>query len=153
MEIKRINSDERNLAVDLFNQYRVFYQQPSDPALADAYLQKRLQNGESIVFVALEDVDGTATPLGFTQLYPIYSSVRATKNWILNDLFVDAKHRGKGVGEQLIKTAMEFARSEGARFVQLETAADNRIAQQLYERIGFQKQSPDPDFLLYRIQV
>ena len=153
MEIKRINSSERKLAVDLFNQYRVFYQQPSDPALADDYLRQRLENGESVVFVALENSNGEELPVGFTQLYPVYSSVRAVKNWILNDLYVDAAHRQKGIGEQLINTALQFAGGDGANYVQLETAVDNLSAQKLYERIGFEKQSPDNDFLLYRIRI
>jgi len=153
MEIKRINSSERKLAVDLFNQYRVFYQQPSDPALADDYLRQRLENGESVVFVALENSNGKELPVGFTQLYPVYSSVRAVKNWILNDLYVDAAHRQKGIGEQLINTALQFAGGDGANYVQLETAVDNLSAQKLYERIGFEKQLPDNDFLLYRIRI
>lgn len=153
MEIKRINSEERYLAVDLFNQYRVFYQQPSDPALADAYLHQRLQNRESVVFVALEEVDSRPVAVGFTQLYPTYSSVSATKNWILNDLFVEATHRGKGVGEQLVKSALRFAKEDGTTYVQLETGSDNRTAQRLYENIGFTRQQPEENFYTYRIPV
>ena len=153
MEIKRINSSERKLEADLFNQYRVFYRQPADLALADDYLRQRLEKEESVVFVALENSNGEELSVGFTQLYPVYSSVRAVKNWILNDLYVDAAHRQKGIGEQLIKTALQFAGADGANYVQLETAVDNLAAQKLYERIGFKKQLPDNDFLLYRIRI
>jgi ribosomal protein S18 acetylase RimI-like enzyme len=102
-----------------------------------------------VIFVALADEQ----PVGFTQLYPKYSSVRTSKNWILNDLYVDSNHRKQGIGEALIGAAMEFAKSEGATFMQLETAVDNYTAQSLYETIGFEKQAPDTEFLLYRINL
>ena len=66
-------------------------------------------------------------------------------------LYVDNAYRKKGVGEALIKAAREFAKSEGATYVQLETATDNYTAQRLYETIGFEKQDPGTDFFLYRI--
>jgi ribosomal protein S18 acetylase RimI-like enzyme len=153
MVIKQINSTDRHLATDLFDQYRVFYNQPSNIALADAYLKQRLENGESVVFVAVEPINNDDIPVGFTQLYPTYSSVRAVKNWILNDLYVHPEHRRKGVGENLIQAAMQFAKADNAQYVQLETAADNYNAQRLYETIGFVKQPPEEGFFVYRITV
>jgi ribosomal protein S18 acetylase RimI-like enzyme len=153
MEIKRIYLNEAGLVTGLFDKYRSFYKQPSDPALADKYITNRLQNNESVIFVALENENGSDVPMGFTQLYPKYSSVSASKNWILNDLFVDTPFRKKGIGEALIKTAMEFAKTEGATYVQLETAVDNYTAQSLYHAIGFKKQQPETGYLVYRISV
>lgn len=153
MDIQRISNAERHLVIDLFDKYRIFYQQPSDRDLADNFINNRLDNNESIIFVALEKKDGINIPIGFTQLYPMYSSVRAVKNWILNDLYVDATERRKGVGEILIRAAMEFAKENGAIFVQLETAVDNYTAQSLYESIGFVKQQPDLNFIIYRVEL
>jgi ribosomal protein S18 acetylase RimI-like enzyme len=153
MEIKRIYTTERHLVVDLFNKYRVYYNQPDGITLADNYIRERLEKGESVVFVALENINGKDIPLGFTQLYPTYSSVRAVKNWILNDLFVEQQHRGKGIGGKLVHTAMQFAKENNARFVQLETGIDNYGAQRLYESIGFVKQEPDTDFFVYRVEI
>jgi ribosomal protein S18 acetylase RimI-like enzyme len=79
--------------------------------------------------------------------------MRASKNWILNDLYVESTRRKTGVGCALIEKAMEFAKGQGATFVQLETAADNHAAQHLYEAIGFVKQEPEMEFLLYKINV
>lgn len=153
MHIKRINTTERELVVDLFDQYRVFYNQPSNKKLADNYLEQRLENNESVIFVALENVNGNVVPVGFTQLYPSFSSVRAVKNWILNDLYVSADHRKKGVGEKLIQAAMQYAKADSATYVQLETATDNYNAQRLYETIGFVKQQPEEGFFVYRIAL
>jgi ribosomal protein S18 acetylase RimI-like enzyme len=92
-------------------------------------------------------------PVGFTQLYPAYSSVRAVKYWILNDLYVEADHRKKGIGESLIKAAMDFAKKDGATFMELSTAIDNYTAQTLYENIGFEKQKTDDGYFTYQIKL
>jgi ribosomal protein S18 acetylase RimI-like enzyme len=151
MEIKRITLAESGLVTGLFNKYRVFYKKESDLALAEKFIRERLENNESVIFVALESENEQLVPAGFTQLYPKYSSVSATKHWILNDLYVEDNYRKRGIGEALIKTAMTFAKNEGATFVQLETAVDNYTAQNLYEAIGFEKQGPEIGYLVYRI--
>jgi ribosomal protein S18 acetylase RimI-like enzyme len=149
MTIKRITLSECDKIIKLFDDYRVFYKYPSDIALAERFIKERLENNESVIFVALAD----DAPAGFTQLYPLISSGRAIKNWVLNDLYVAPNHRKQGIGEALIKTATEFATADGAAFLQLETAIDNYNAQRLYENIGFNKQEPDPSVFVYRLPL
>jgi ribosomal protein S18 acetylase RimI-like enzyme len=146
MKIKQISAADYLLVTKLFDQYRVFYKQPSDMPLAEIFIKNRLENNESIIFVAFNGEE----PAGFTQLYPLLSSVRATKNWLINDLYVDSKHRKQGIGEALLKAAADFAKKQGAVFVQLETAIDNYTAQSLYEAIGFVKQAPGTTSFYYR---
>ncbi|MGZ3810311.1 MAG: N-acetyltransferase family protein [Mucilaginibacter sp.] len=153
MEIRRIMLADAHLVIDLFNQYRVFYKKESDMALAERFIKERLGKNESVIFVALEVEGGKMAPVGFTQLYPTYSSVSANKNWILNDLYVDSNNRKKGIGEALIKAAMDFAKGEGATYLQLETAMVNYTAQSLYEAIGFQKQEPEAGYFTYTVQI
>lgn len=151
MTIQQINKEQGELVFDLFDKYRIFYNQHSNIELAKTFIQARLDNNESVIFVAFEDNSSTA--IGFTQLYPKYSSVRLVQNWILNDLYVEKEHRKKGVGEALIKAAMNFARERNSKFVELSTAIDNFVAQSLYEQIGFKKLAPETDFYSYRIDV
>ncbi len=146
--IKQIGLTEAHLVAGLFNQYRMFYNQFSDIGMAKAFIDERLQHNESIIFVAIDD--DSQQPVGFTQLYPKYSSVRLSKNWILNDLYVAEDYRKQGIGEKLIKTVMDFAKNNGSTFVQLETAVDNFNAQHLYESMGFIKQDNDEEFFLYK---
>lgn len=155
MEIKKINNTQSDLVIELFDKYRVFYKQQSDLALAKDFIQTRLDNNESVIFVALigNNVNDKLKPIGFTQLYPKYSSVRTVKNWILNDLYVEAEYRKQGIGENLIRTAMDFAKEHNARFVELSTAVNNYTAQNLYEQIGFEKQNQDSEFYTYRINL
>jgi len=147
--VKRIDASEAALVFGLFDKYRIFYKQPSDIKLAEHFITERLINNESVIYVAFID----DMPVGFTQLYPKYSSMRAMKNWILNDLFVDELHRKKGIASALIRAAMDFAKANNARFVQLETQTDNYTAQSLYESVGFIQQEPDTEFIVYRKSV
>ncbi|QDW26799.1 GNAT family N-acetyltransferase [Pedobacter sp. KBS0701] len=151
IKIKQIGLTESHLVVGLFNQYRIFYNQFSDIGMAKAFIDERLQHNESIIFLAIDE--DTEKPVGFTQLYPKFSSAKLSKNWILNDLYVDEVYRKQGIGEKLIKTAMEFSKTTGATFIQLETAVDNYTAQQLYENIGFEKQGNDEEFFLYKMAL
>ena len=118
----------------LLDAYRVFYRQESDLRAAELFLQERFKYGESVIFIAVSGKE----ILGFTQLYPSFTSVGLTRIYILNDLFVKPDQRGKGIGEQLLRTAQEFCSSQGARGLALETAVDNP-AQSLYERLGWAK--------------
>ncbi len=153
MEIKRIQATEANLVTELFNQYRIFYKQEPNIALAQKFIETRLTKDESVIFAAVIQSEDKTIPVGFTQLYPLYSSVRAVKNWILNDLYVMNKYRKKGIGEKLIKTAMGFAKENGALFIQLETSTDNYTAQKLYETIGFKESNPHQGSIVYRIAL
>ncbi|HWS77490.1 MAG TPA: GNAT family N-acetyltransferase [Thermomonas sp.] len=117
----------------LFDGYRQFYGQASDLPRAREWLRERLRFGESVVLVATRD----GKPVGFTQLYPMYSSVRTARTWILNDLFVEANARRNGVARALLEAAAKFARDDGATGISLETARDNTAARALYRAAGW----------------
>lgn len=118
----------------LFDGYRVFYGQPSDPVRAGAFLRERLERGDSHLLLA-EDAQGVA--LGFVQLYPSFTSVGTARIEILNDLFVAGAARGRGVARALIRRAADDARSRGAVRLVLSTAVDNMPAQSLYVAEGW----------------
>lgn len=133
--VQRAGLDDLDALTPLFDQYRGFYDQPSDEALARRFLAQRLERNESVVFIARMD----GRPAGFTQLYPTFSSVRAARVWVLNDLFVAQDARRHGIAQALIEAAADFARNDGAIRLELETMPDNRIAQTLYEAGGWQR--------------
>lgn len=143
--IERIAIDRLEDVVPLFDAYRVFYKQESDAERARLFLQARMRNQESIIFVAYEQ--GKA--VGFTQLYPSYSSMRTSKNWILNDLYVAEVARKKGIGEKLISRALTFAKEDGATSVRLSTQVENENAQRLYKKMGFVLADPETSFLTF----
>ncbi|WP_419165616.1 N-acetyltransferase family protein [Candidatus Palauibacter sp.] len=119
----------------LFDGYRQFYRQPSDPEGARRFLAERLGAGESRVFVA-ETPEGRA--VGFVQLFPSFSSVSMKRLWILNDLFVVPEARKTGVGRALMERARQLAVETGAKGLILETESHNAPAKTLYEDLGWE---------------
>jgi ribosomal protein S18 acetylase RimI-like enzyme len=118
----------------LFDGYRQFYGQPADTPLARRFLSERFQHHESVVLVA---VDEQGHGLGFTQLYPLFSSVRATRKYLLNDLYVVPEARRHGVAAALLTAAADHGRAMGVSGLSLSTAHDNLPAQRLYESMGW----------------
>jgi GNAT superfamily N-acetyltransferase len=118
----------------LLDAYRVFYKQESNPKAAYLFLEERLLLKESIIIVA----EHNGQLLGFTQLYPNFSSVSLERDYILNDLYVNQEHRGNKIGKQLLNYAQEIVANKGYKGLMLETDMMNP-AQHLYEREGWIK--------------
>jgi GNAT superfamily N-acetyltransferase len=131
--IRRAGPQDLDTLAVLFDAYRRFYGQPADVARARDWLRARMRFGESVVLIA--ERDGVAA--GFTQLYPMFSSVRTARTWILNDLYVDDGARRCGVARALLDAAATFAREDGAFGVALETSRDNAPARALYRAAGW----------------
>jgi len=117
----------------LFDAYRRFYGQAPDVPRARQWLRERLRFGESVVLLAWRG--GAAA--GFVQLYPMFSSVRMARTWILNDLFIDPAARRQGLARALLDAAADFARADGAPAISLETTVDNAAARALYRAAGW----------------
>jgi GNAT superfamily N-acetyltransferase len=137
MKVIQASLENLKQLVPLFDGYRVFYKQPSDIEAARNFLSERFSKKDSIIFIAL---DNNENALGFTQLYPSFSSVKMQRTYILNDLYVSEKARGQGVGEALMEKAKRFAIANNSRGLTLETDFDNP-AQKLYERLGWIRDS------------
>ncbi|HZK99574.1 MAG TPA: GNAT family N-acetyltransferase [Caulobacteraceae bacterium] len=131
----------------LFDAYRQFYEQNSDLDLARRFLSERFARAESVVFIA-EDEAGAA--VGFAQLYPSFTSTRAARIYVLNDLFVAPEARGRGAGGRLLATAADHGRAEGCAGLTLSTARTNLVAQALYEASGWKR---DEVFLTYDLAL
>ncbi|MGI9653392.1 GNAT family N-acetyltransferase [Chryseobacterium sp. RLHN22] len=129
---KAIIEDLSQLA-KLFDQYRIFYHKDSDIPGAEQFLKQRIENKDSEIFVA-ENGDEL---VGFVQLYPLFSSTRMKRYWLLNDLYVNKNSRGKGFSKELIEKAKEMAKSTDAAGILLETGKSNDIGNQLYPSCGF----------------
>lgn len=124
-----------DMLAPLFDAYRQFYQQPSDLDAARNYLTARMEGEEAIVFIAVRGGVG----VGFTLLYPMFSSVSMRRVWVLNDLYVAPEGRRGGVATDLIEYARQYAIETEARGLELATAPDNAVAQALYESLGWQR--------------
>jgi GNAT superfamily N-acetyltransferase len=147
MLVRRAVPGDLDVVAPLFDAYRQFYGQRSDVAAARAFLAERLGRDESVIFIAVAD-EGEA--LGFTQLYPSFSSVSLKRLWILNDLFVGPGQRRGGVGRRLLERAREWAVETDAKGLTLATAVTNNAAKSLYESCGWRR---DDEFEHYTLLV
>jgi ribosomal protein S18 acetylase RimI-like enzyme len=146
MEVFQARLEHLEAVAKLFDQYRVFYQQPSNLEAAKGFLQERLQKNDSAILVASHN----ESLVGFTQLYPSFSSVMMQRVWILNDLFVEEAYRKQGVARLLMDAAENFARATHAVRINLETQMTNTAAQALYESRGYCR---DDEFYLYTLEL
>ncbi|TDL30888.1 GNAT family N-acetyltransferase [Jeotgalibacillus sp. S-D1] len=133
MKIVQAGMKELEGASDLFNLYRIFYEQKSDIDGATAYLIERFKKQDSVIFVALHN----DSYIGFMQLYPSFSSISMKRTWILNDLYVAEEVRGQGVAQGLMNRAIDLCQETGAISLSLQTAPSNTKAQRLYEKNQF----------------
>ncbi len=146
LEIVQATPADVGEAAQLFDAYRQFYQKPADLEAARRFLFARLSREESVLFLARHG----ARAVGFVHLYPVFSSVAMTRQWILNDIYVVPEVRKLGVGRALMERARQLAESTQANCLTLETAADNLPAQRLYEGLGWER---DREFYRYSLPV
>jgi len=144
--IRRANTGDLDAVAVLFDSYRRFYRLTGDLEGGRRFLRDRIEGNECVIFVAFED--GKA--VGFTQLYPSFSSGAMARIFVLNDLFVAPEARRSGVGSALLRTAAEFGRAEGAARLVLSTELTNTIAQSVYEKNGWKR---DTVFCVYQLAL
>lgn len=146
LSIIRATIEHLDVLVPLFDAYRVFYRADPAPDQARVFLRERLEQDESVIFLA--QVDGEAA--GFTQLYPLFGSIVMRRIWLLNDLFVAPQARKHGVGRALLERAKQFGQEVGAQRLELRTEVTNLTAQSVYEGHGWTRET---DFYNYRLYL
>jgi GNAT superfamily N-acetyltransferase len=144
--IRRATVADIDVLAPLFDAYRQFYRQRSEPEGARRFLGDRMERDESIVFLAF---DGE-TAIGFTQLYPSFSSASMARIFVLNDLFITPEARRGGTGSALLRAAADYGRSAGAVRLMLSTELTNTTAQAAYEKNGWKR---DTVFCVYQLAL
>jgi ribosomal protein S18 acetylase RimI-like enzyme len=84
------------------------------------------------------EMDGTvvgALQITFTPSISFQGGKRAT----VESVRVDAKYRGRGIGKEMMKWAIERARAENCVSMQLTTNLERKEAPRFYENLGFKK--------------
>jgi len=136
--IRKVTIQDLEALSLLFDGYRVFYKQGSDIDAAKAFLKARIEKNESVIFVSATKTEQLT---GFVQLYPLFSSTRMKRLWLLNDLFVDPTFRGQGISKLLIANCKQLCHDTDACGLLLETAKTNDIGNKLYPSAGFELDS------------
>ena len=123
-----------DVIASLFDDYRQFYEQAPNLALAKSFIRDRLRNNESVILLASNE---TQKLVGFCQLYPTFCSVEAKPIYSLYDLFVSPEARRSGAGKVLLQAAERLAAASGKARMDLTTAKTNKPAQAAYESLGW----------------
>jgi len=102
MDFKIIKAEEKHIKKIgiLFNLYRQFYKYESNLIKSTNYIKDRINNNESIIFIAMND---TNEAIGFVQLYETFGSLDLGKIIILYDLYVKEDHRKNNIGKKLME--------------------------------------------------
>ena len=143
---RQASISDLDVIAPFFDAYRQFYGKTTDLGAAHTFLSNRLKQNESVIFLAFQD----ELAIGFTQLYPTFSSVSMAPVYVLNDLYVSSAGRGQGVGTQLLSAAASFAKSAGAVRLNLNTDIQNTIAQSVYEAAGWVR---DQHYYMYQLDL
>jgi GNAT superfamily N-acetyltransferase len=112
---------------------------PNLPVPDMARLERLIADPDVTLLVAKdgEDIVGTTTVIVYTT--PFWIKAR------LDEVVVDSSARGNGLGEALVKAALDVGREKGAQVAELQSGrGSNRdAAHRLYERLGFKVRDSD----------
>ncbi|MDD0973210.1 GNAT family N-acetyltransferase [Pseudomonas fontis] len=147
MRIIKATLEHLDLLAPLFVKYREYYGQLPYPDSSRSFLHKRLERGESVIYLALPD-DDDGKLLGFCQLYPSFSSLSLKRVWILNDIYVAEDSRRMLVADHLMREAKRMAKETNAVRMRVSTSSDNEVAMKTYESIGFHEDTEFKSYIL-----
>ncbi|WP_232824775.1 GNAT family N-acetyltransferase [Algibacillus agarilyticus] len=118
----------------LIRQYQAFYNVAdiSDEKNAAFFSQFNNASPLGCQFIAREHNE----VVGFATVYFSFTSTITAKVAVLNDLYIQPHHRGKGIGRQLVDYCHQYAKDKGAARLQWVTAPDNEPAKRLYDSLN-----------------
>jgi GNAT superfamily N-acetyltransferase len=149
VRITVVGSTDLPELLSLVRGYCDFYQvTPSDRALLA--LSRALLADPRREGLQLLARDDAGRAVGFATLYWSWQTLAAARVGVMNDLFVAAEARGRGVAEGLIAACLERCREHGAARLVWQTARDNHRAQAVYARVGATR---DDRWLDYQLPV
>ena len=134
MEVTPIAEEQFETLLPMIAAYQRFYEvEDVDEERNRAFFRRFLAPGDDGLLLGAWD-EGEL--VGYACLYWHLSSLSAAEAVLMNDLYVDSSHRGRGAGRALIEAAAGVARERGAHHLEWSTAPDNLTAQRLYDSTG-----------------
>ena len=133
MRITRATPGDAAAVAPLFDAYRAFFTGGNRLDESRRFLEERLVRDESVIFLARDGHEA----VGFTQLYPLWSSWYCGRIWFLSDLYVKEGARKRGIGRQLVERVIEHARETHAASVMVELPRREPHLEEFYRRLGF----------------
>jgi GNAT superfamily N-acetyltransferase len=139
MSIAVVGAPDLDDLLVLMRGYCDFYDvAPSDDALLAMSRTLIADPGrEGVQLLARDDAVGDA--VGFATVFWTWTTLRAARLGVMNDLFVAPAARGQGLADALIAACLEQCAQHGAAALEWQTALDNHRAQTVYDRVGGQR--------------
>jgi GNAT superfamily N-acetyltransferase len=144
--IRQAVIDDLPKVVGIFDAYRQYFGQKSDPEGVERFLFDRFEHRESVMFLA--EADGRV--MGIAHLYPSFSSLTLQRVWILNDFFIEESCRHGGVGGKLFEAVKAYARKTRAKGIELTVEHTNVRGWTFWEKQGFRL---DTEFRIYFLKL
>ena len=135
MHIEPVTESDIDELLPLMRAYCDFYEvAPSDENLL--VMSRALIADPAREGLQLIARDETGRAIGFATIFWTWSTTRAARIGVMNDLFVAPGGRGSGAADELIAACRERCRAHGAAVLTWRTALDNHRAQAVYDRVG-----------------
>lgn len=134
IHIRETRSDDLKPLTALMHDYVVgFYNNPwpGDQAI-ELLINNLLEQQIGAQFVAEED----GKLIGFATLFFTYSTMKAERVAIMNDLFIIEALREGEAETKLFARCQQYTQEHGCAYMSWITAVTNERAQQLFDRLG-----------------
>jgi GNAT superfamily N-acetyltransferase len=147
VRIETVTVDHLGELLPLMRGYCDFYEvSPADEDLLS--LARTLIADPEREGVQLLARDDGGRAVGFATIFWTWSTTRAARIGVMNDLFVSDDARGGGAAEELVRACAARCGERGAVSLEWQTAHDNERAQRFYERIGGERDERWLDYSL-----
>lgn len=148
MSIRSATPEDLRAMLPLVRGYCEFYEAdpPDDGLLEMCRALIAAPDAEGMLLVA-EDAEGQVA--GFAACGWKWSSLKAARVAVMEDLFVAPDARSAGLGVALIRACADRARELGAAALEWVTATDNHRAQAAYAKAGGEGE----EFLIYELKL
>ena len=131
-----MRDDDLGHLLPLMRGYCDFYGVAPDDAALLAMSRALIADSEreGVQLIARTD---EGAPVGFATVFWSWSTLRAARVGVMNDLYVAPGARGSGLADELIGGCVEHCRRRAdVASLGWQTARDNHRAQAVYERVG-----------------
>ena len=145
LNIRELKETDKDRWLELWAGYLEFYKSNLSPEQTDFTWKRLINNEQKMYGFVAENESGV---IGFTHCLFRPSTWTETDYCYLEDLFVDPKIRGKGVGRALMNRVVELAKEKKSKRVYWTTQEFNKTARVLYDSF-----TPVSEFVQYRFPI
>jgi GNAT superfamily N-acetyltransferase len=146
LRIRAAQPGDVPVIADLIRQLAKFEKLENEVVLTEELLMIGLFGPHPYAETVIAEEDGQ--PIGFALFFHTFSTFLARPGIYLEDLFVLAEHRGRGVGRALLAHLAHLAVERGCGRLEWAVLNWNQEAIRFYERLGAR---PNSEWTVYRL--